>query len=86
MIRAEREKVMIKGDGATLLAELSCIVGSLKQSGIPEDAIIQCTAMGISMVKAHCVKKMTSEEEELADNFMRELMRRVKEKRDAKTD
>lgn len=83
MIRAEKEKVMLHGDGATLLAELSCIVASLKQSGIPDDALVQCTALGLSLVKAEHVR---TEDDELADNFMRELMKRVMEKRNAQTD
>lgn len=79
MIKSDNGMVTIKGDGITLLAELCCVVSSLKDSGIPENAIVSCVSMGL----AHAIK---TEDEELAENYMRELMRRVKEKRDAKND
>ena len=79
MIKSDNGMVTIKGDGATLLAELCCVISSLKDSGIPENVIVGCVSIGLARAKK-------TEDEELADNFMRELMRRVKEKRDAKND
>ena len=77
MIKSDNGKVMIEGNGITLLAELSCVVSALKSSGIPEEALRQCFMLGL---------QEKSEEEELADNFMRELMTRVMEKRNAQAD
>lgn len=79
MIKSDNGMVTIEGDGATLLADLCCVITALKDSGIPENVIVDCVSMGL----AHAKK---TEDEELAENFVRELLQRVKEKRDAKND
>lgn len=81
MIEAKKGYVKLEGDGATLLAETSTILASIKESGIPERAIIESVVIGLSRIRPD-----NTLDDELMENFMRELMKRVKEKRDAKKD
>ncbi len=81
MIKSENGMVTLEGKGGILLAELCCVISSLKDSGIPENVIMGCVAAGLAYAK-----KTKTEDEELANNFVRELLQRVKEKRDAKND
>lgn len=76
MIHSEDRKVHIEGYASTLLADLTGVIASLK-SNIPEDLIMFAVAMGLS-------HKEKSEDDKLADEFVTELMKRVKEKHDAK--
>lgn len=83
MIKSDNGMVTIKGDGATLLAELCCVITSLKDSGIPENVIMGCVSVGLAYTKKTEDK---TEDEELAINFVKKLLQRVKEKGDAKND
>ena len=76
MIHSEDSKVHIEGYASTLLADLTGVIASLK-SNIPEELIMFAVAMGLS-------HKEKSEDDKLAEEFMEELLKRVKEKRDAK--
>ena len=77
MIKIENGKVMMEGNGITLMAELACAANALKSSGIPGDAILHSVRLGL---------EDTTEEDVLMENFVNELMRKVMEKRDAKKD
>lgn len=80
MIKANDGIVEIEGYTSTLLLELTGITASLGQK-LPEDLIMIAVGMGLSHSKQ---SKKKSEDEELAEEFVEELMKRVKEKREAK--
>ena len=77
MIKIEDGQVYLNGNGITLLAEMGCIANILKSGGIPGDAILHSVRVGL---------EDTSEEDELMENFVNELMKRVMEKRNAQAD
>lgn len=77
MIKSENGKVMMEGNGITLMAELACAANALKSSGIPGYAILHSVRLGL---------EDTTEEDALMENFMNELMKRVMEKRNAQAD
>ena len=78
MIISDKGKVTIDchGDVALLLAELGCAVKGVLDSGMPVELVIDTAARAISYHQ--------QEETKLTDDFVEELLRRVKEKRDAK--
>ena len=82
MIKSDNGKVFIEGNGITLLAELSCVVNSLKSSGIPGDAILHCVRLGLEDIAEDDVP----EDDLLVENFVNELMRKVMERRNAQAD
>lgn len=78
MIKSDKGHVTIDchGDAALLLAELGCAVKGVLDSGMHVDLVIDTVARAISYHQ--------QEEKKLTDDFVEELMRRVKEKHDAK--
>lgn len=80
MIKANDGIVEIEGYTSNLLLELSGITASLGEK-LPEDLIMIAVGLGLSYSKQ---SKKKSEDEELAEEFVEELMKRVKEKREAK--
>ena len=79
MIKSDKGKVTIDchGDGALVLAELGCAIKGVLDSGMPVDLVIDTAARVISYHQ--------QEEKKLTDDFVEELLRRIKEKRDAQT-
>ena len=80
MINAEEGTVTISGTVGTLVADLGTIVASLKKSGIPT-AIIRY-AIDVGIENAHLGRSENEEDKKLADEFMSELLKQVKEKRE----
>ncbi len=80
MIKAEDGLVKIEGYTSILLTELTVITASLGEK-LPEDLIMIAVGLGLSHSKQ---SKKKSEDEKLAEEFMEELVKRVKEKREAK--
>lgn len=80
MIKSDKGKVTIDchGDWTLLLAELGCAVKAVLESGMPVELVINTVARAISYHQ--------QEEMKLTDDYVEELKRRVKEKRDAKND
>lgn len=80
MIKANDGIVEIEGYTSTLLTELTGITASLGEK-LSEDLIMIAVGLGLSHSKQ---SKKKSEDEKLAEEFMEELVKRVKEKREAK--
>ena len=80
MIKANDGIVEIEGYTSTLLLELTGITASLGEK-LPEDLIMIAVGLGLSNASQRFKK---AEEEKLAENFIEELMKKVKEKREAK--
>lgn len=87
MLKAESTEkgteTRIEGKGITILMEFSALCANLLETGMPVDALIMAISIGQAMEKT---TKKQSEDEKLTAEFVEELMRRVKEKRDAQAD
>ena len=74
-------KVHIDGKGITLLKEFSVLCADMIDNGLPLE-ILEASMLASQMFIND--KEEKAEDEKLADEFMEELMKRVKEKHDAK--
>lgn len=85
MIRAEKldEKTVaeVKGDFYSILMEFTALCRSLVDAGIREEELLMAMAMSRHMDD---YQKFQGEDAKLAKDFMEELTKRVKEKREAK--
>ena len=83
MIRAEKldEKtvVEVKGDFYNILREFTALCRSLVDSGMRDEDLLMAMAMSKHMDD---YQKFQGEDAKLAKNFMEELTKRVKEKRE----
>jgi len=80
MIKADKGLVEIEGYTSRLLADLTGIVVAMREK-IPEDLIMVAVGLGLSNAS---VKEKKNEEERLAEEFIDELIKKVREKREAK--
>lgn len=85
MIRAEKldEKIAVEvqGDFYNILKEFAALCKSLVDSGVRDEDLLMAMAMSKHMDD---YQKFQGEDAKLAKNFMEELTKRVKEKREAK--
>ena len=84
MLKAETTKTgteaQVNGKGINILMEFTALCASILETGMPAEGLIMAISVGQEMVKEN---KRQSEDEKLTAEFVEELMRRVKEKRDA---
>lgn len=83
MLKAETTEkgieTWVQGRGITIFLEFSNLCANLLETGVPLGALKMAMNTGQKMAN-----KEKSEDDKLAEEFMEELMKKVKEKHDAK--